>query len=659
MILSQSASSGRTVIVDFFAEWCGPCKTIAPAIEKLAKEYPQVIFAKIDVDELPGLAQAAGIQAMPTFKAYRDAKEVGIVRGADEDAVRSLLCNETSRRASSSMQEEDDTVTDIYVCHAGSCLRQGAESVLLEIEELAGAVGAPCTVEQSGCLGMCNRAPNAVVVKHRRGVQATSKDIVKSHTRISSTEASAAVVKTATGKDPPLDDPEVLARLAGVRAMRVREHAASIYRWNTALDAISKQMANQRAGPKGGEPSSELVHASQALFAKAGFSDGHARAVDLSEEIGMNRVEMPAAIESYSQWSLVNVTHVSQHSAVFHLESRDRKRGTPHPRGGGRAPPRPVTWHTTMLAEVGANDEGPLPWIERDYTPVSSAKEWETGKCDLLIKVYPDGAATSWLHRTLLEPPPTCAPRTGALVWLSQPVKTLSIPSLVTGDGTFTPASVLLLLAGTGVVALPQILQARDPARKLGISLARKAQLAVPMDLVLSCREDDVLMVPELTQWCLDACDFEEKKAQERAKQLALQQAKQAKKDAGEESEDDSDDSDSSEEEKADATPPADHGATVGLRRCTLLLTGKGQPLPSPLFAADVNHAPECDRLQGLPNAQVLRTRLTPELVSEAMSRMPAPCRVVVSGPSSFNAAAREMLSDLAVDTDSITILEA
>ena len=75
--------------------------------------------------------------------------------------------------------------------------------MLLEIEELAGAVGAPCTVEQSGCLGMCNRAPNAVVVKRRKGRQATSKDIVKEHTRISSTELSAAVVKTATGKEPP------------------------------------------------------------------------------------------------------------------------------------------------------------------------------------------------------------------------------------------------------------------------------------------------------------------------------------------------------------------------------------------------------------------------------------------------------------------------
>ena len=639
-MLSQAALSGRTVIVDFFAEWCGPCKMIAPAIEKLAKEYPQVIFAKVDVDQLQYAAQAAGVQAMPTFKAYRDTKEVGSVRGADEEAIRNLLRNET-RRWSAPMQK-DDHITEILVCHAGSCLRQGAESVLLEIEELAGAVGASCTVEQSGCLGLCNRAPNAIVVKRRRGVQATPKDIVKSHTRVSSTEVSAAVVKTATGKDPPMDDPVVLERLSGVRAMRVRERAASTFRWNVALNVITKQMADQRAAK--GAPSSELVSASQALFAKAGFSEGVAGA------------EMPASIDHYSQWSLVRVTPMSQHSAVFHLESKDRRRGTPHPRGGGRPPPRPITWHTTMLAEVGSNQEGPLPWIERDYTPISSAKEWDAGKCDLLVKVYPDGAATSWLHRTLIQSP-AHAPQADALVWLSQPVKTLSLPSLVAGDGAFAPGSVLLLLAGTGVVALPQILQARDPARKLGISVPRRDQLTVPIDLVLSCREDDVLMVSQLTQWCQDACDFEERRAKERAQQLERQQGTRAKMDAGELNDSDSDDSDSDME--VTATPPTDDGATVGLRRCTLLLTNKGPPVPSPLFAEGGRHETECATLQSLPNAQVVRTRLALPLVSEAMSRMPKPCRVVVSGPSSFNAAAREMLSELAVNTDSITILEA
>ena len=43
----------------------------------------------------------------------------------------------------------------------------------------------------------------------------------------------------------------------------------------------------------------------------------------------------------------------------------------------------------TLLAEVGPNAEGPLPWVEREYTPVSSAKQWELGRCELLVKVLP------------------------------------------------------------------------------------------------------------------------------------------------------------------------------------------------------------------------------------------------------------------------------
>ena len=87
---------------------------------------------------------------------------------------------------------------------------------------------------------------------------------------------------------------------------------------------------------------------------------------------------------------------------------------------------------------MGDNEEGPLPWIERDYTPVSSAKEWEQGRCELLIKVYPTGAATSWLHTA--SPP---------RLWLSKPHKTLGVPGLVEEGRAFRPGSVLLLLANS------------------------------------------------------------------------------------------------------------------------------------------------------------------------------------------------------------------
>ena len=147
--------------------------------------------------------------------------------------------------------------------------------------------------------------------------------------------------------------------------------------------------------------------------------------------------QMPEAIAEYTKWSLEGVEPVSKHAAIFTYTSKDRKRGTPHPRGRGRVP-RPITWHTTLLAEVGANDEGPLPWIERDYTPISSAHQWEQGRVEILIKIYADGKATSWLYRTKPE-----------TVWLSRPVRTLAVPSLVHDDGpSFRPASQLVRLRG-------------------------------------------------------------------------------------------------------------------------------------------------------------------------------------------------------------------
>jgi len=84
-------SSPKPVLVDFFATWCGPCVRIAPVLDALAKEHPQVEFVKVDVDEAQDIAQAQGIRAMPTFKMFKGGAEVGMVRGADEAAIRDLL----------------------------------------------------------------------------------------------------------------------------------------------------------------------------------------------------------------------------------------------------------------------------------------------------------------------------------------------------------------------------------------------------------------------------------------------------------------------------------------------------------------------------------------------------------------------------------------
>jgi thioredoxin 1 len=71
------------VVVDFFAEWCGPCKAMAPALEQVAKEMAgKVKIVKIDVDENPGTTQAYRIQAMPTLMIFKDGKVAATQVGA-------------------------------------------------------------------------------------------------------------------------------------------------------------------------------------------------------------------------------------------------------------------------------------------------------------------------------------------------------------------------------------------------------------------------------------------------------------------------------------------------------------------------------------------------------------------------------------------------
>jgi len=59
--------TGRSIVIDFYADWCGPCKVSSPAVEKLSEEMPNVDFYKINVDKTPELAAHFAIKAIPTF----------------------------------------------------------------------------------------------------------------------------------------------------------------------------------------------------------------------------------------------------------------------------------------------------------------------------------------------------------------------------------------------------------------------------------------------------------------------------------------------------------------------------------------------------------------------------------------------------------------
>ena len=75
-------NADKPVLLDFYAEWCGPCRMIAPSIEEIANERDDVIVGKINVDEEGELAQAYGVMSIPTLIVLKDVKVANQATGA-------------------------------------------------------------------------------------------------------------------------------------------------------------------------------------------------------------------------------------------------------------------------------------------------------------------------------------------------------------------------------------------------------------------------------------------------------------------------------------------------------------------------------------------------------------------------------------------------
>ena len=78
--------NGETVLVDYFAKWCGPCKMLMPRLSKLQEDYPGVKFVSVDVDENTDHSVNMGIRSVPTVMIYKGSELINRSSGANADS---------------------------------------------------------------------------------------------------------------------------------------------------------------------------------------------------------------------------------------------------------------------------------------------------------------------------------------------------------------------------------------------------------------------------------------------------------------------------------------------------------------------------------------------------------------------------------------------
>ena len=90
---NELRAGDKPVLVDFYADWCGPCRMVAPIVAEIAEENPDIVVAKVNVDDQPELASEFGVFSIPTLVVLKDGKVVNQASGARPKAQILALLN--------------------------------------------------------------------------------------------------------------------------------------------------------------------------------------------------------------------------------------------------------------------------------------------------------------------------------------------------------------------------------------------------------------------------------------------------------------------------------------------------------------------------------------------------------------------------------------
>ena len=89
---NQEISNNDLLLVDFWAEWCGPCKSMHPIFTRMAKKYKQVRFARVNVDNAQDIAMKYGVQSIPTFIMFKNGEIANQMVGAVGEPGIHMIC---------------------------------------------------------------------------------------------------------------------------------------------------------------------------------------------------------------------------------------------------------------------------------------------------------------------------------------------------------------------------------------------------------------------------------------------------------------------------------------------------------------------------------------------------------------------------------------